>query len=466
MNMGRPEPCVLFAQTFVHPTLDEYVDEVLFAEPVVVTACEFLEQNSPSTCSAVKLSGSSSPPSFALEVFVQCEGETRFRRLCQPFLYSHSSSNVLEVEAMVTSHLVVRGSYRSLSLVIYGNTAEDLGQFNIEVDLDSSLTHTVSAIEGDLEDLPPALHPTNLTIEESLSTLKKLSFQVVRLDITVEIKQLLQLLFKIIESQNLGVVPDTVISSLLSAALVHASPSLYSSVINEKHAGMDKLIDGEEINDVLTEASKELLGLYKSFQQSGYFTAETSTESMFLESEADVATSKQLVDMLTLCFQFGSNCGTAGNSVLSKHKDAVLWLSVALLLCSARESCFHFVSGGGIEKLGHVFNYDIQNSLTLKLLSLGVIEQATRHSIGCEGFLGWWPREDENIPPGTSEGYNQLLKFLLQNRRHDVASLATYILNRLRFYEVASRYEVDNSRRMEWNFFFSCFLSFWRRQIG
>lgn len=39
-----------------------------------------------------------SPPSFALEVFVHCEGETRFRRLCQPFLYSHSSSNVLEVE--------------------------------------------------------------------------------------------------------------------------------------------------------------------------------------------------------------------------------------------------------------------------------------------------------------------------------------------------------------------------------
>lgn len=27
-RMGRPEPCVLFAQTFVHPQLDEYVDEV------------------------------------------------------------------------------------------------------------------------------------------------------------------------------------------------------------------------------------------------------------------------------------------------------------------------------------------------------------------------------------------------------------------------------------------------------
>lgn len=39
-----------------------------------------------------------SPPSFALEAFVHCEGETKFRRVCQPFLYSHSSSNVLEVE--------------------------------------------------------------------------------------------------------------------------------------------------------------------------------------------------------------------------------------------------------------------------------------------------------------------------------------------------------------------------------
>lgn len=43
-----------------------------------------------------------SPPSFAIEVFVHCEGETRFRRLCQPFLYSHSSSNVLEVEVFTT----------------------------------------------------------------------------------------------------------------------------------------------------------------------------------------------------------------------------------------------------------------------------------------------------------------------------------------------------------------------------
>ena len=48
-----------------------------------------------------------SPPSFALEVFVQSEGETRFRRLCQPFLYSHSSSNVLEVEVFIAFYAIL-----------------------------------------------------------------------------------------------------------------------------------------------------------------------------------------------------------------------------------------------------------------------------------------------------------------------------------------------------------------------
>lgn len=237
------------------------------------------------------------------------------------------------MQAMVTSHLVVRGSYRSLSLVIYGNTAEDLGQFNIEVDLDSSLTHTVSAIEGDLEDLPPALQPSNLTIEESLTTLKKLPVKVVIFDIPVEIKQFLQLMFKILESHNLGGAADTVISSLLSAALAHATPSLYSTIINQKHVGMDKFIDSGELNDVLNEARKELLDVYKSFQQSGYLAAEPSTENMFIDSEADVAYSKQLVDMLNLYFQFDSNFEIAGNPVHSK----VIRINFSSCLASGRK---------------------------------------------------------------------------------------------------------------------------------
>lgn len=117
-------------------------------------------------------------------------------------------------------------------------------------------------------------------------------------------------------------------------------------------------------------------------------------------------------------------------------------LSVALFLCSGKESCFHFVNSGGMDQLAYVFSQGMEISPSITLFLLGVIEQATRHSIGCETFLGWWPREDENVPSGASEGYSRLLNLLLQKPRHDVASLVTSVLHRLRFYEVASRYEV------------------------
>ncbi|XP_043816325.1 protein virilizer homolog isoform X2 [Manihot esculenta] len=106
-----------------------------------------------------------------------------------------------------------------------------------------------------------------------------------------------------------------------------------------------------------------------------------------------------------------------------------------------RESCFHFVNGGGMEQLADAFSLSMQNSSAIRLLLLGVVEKATRYPIGCEGVLGWWPREDENIPSGISKGYSQLLNLFLQKPWHDLASLATYVLHRLRFYEVAARYE-------------------------
>ncbi|GKV31944.1 hypothetical protein SLEP1_g40595 [Rubroshorea leprosula] len=435
--MGRPEPCVLFAQTFVHPQLDEYVDEVLFAESVVVTACEFLEQNAPSASQAVSLVGATSPPSFALEVFVQCEGETRFRRLCQPFLYSHSSSNVLEVEAVVTNHLVVRGSYRSLSLVIYGNTAEDLGQFNIEFD-DNSLTNLVSSVDGKLEDLPLALRTINRTIEESLYSLNVLSLPVTASDISVEIKQFLQLILKILELPNLGSALHKVVSAVVSAASSYISCDLDSNAINQKPLTSGRAKDCEQVYLVITEARKELIELYESLQNQ-LVNGSPEPEYTIMESDADLVSSKQLVETLYPYFHFDSSSTSFGQNQLSE--SILLGLSMALFLCSGKESCFHFVSCGGMDQLAHLFSYDRQKSTTITLLLLGVIEQATRHSIGCEGYLGWWPREDETIPSGTSDRYGHLLKLLLQKPRHDVASLSTYILRRLRFYEVASRYE-------------------------
>lgn len=433
---------MIYAHTFQHSQLDEYIDEVLFADSVVISSCEIVEHNAPSACTSLKIVGATSPPSFALEVFVHCEGETRFRRLSQPFLYSHSSSNVLEVEATVTNHMVVRGSYRSLTLVVYGNTTKDLGQFNIDVDLDGSLANTVNVVEGDLEDLPPALRPNNLSTEQTLSSLKSLSLKSIPLAIPLELRQLLQLILRILESPNFGLMKNKVLTSLLSVASIYATPCFPSESTMHEQLGLDKLVYNQEAGLAIAEAKKELLEMHDSFfSQPGNHSTEFATVAMLVESEIETAPPKQLLDSLSHYFKFGSGPDAAAHHEVSKRENMVLCLTLALLVSSARESCYYFVNCGGMEQLGYAFSSSLLKSTALKLLHLGVIEQATRHSVGCEGFLGWWPREDENIPSGTSERYNQLLKLLLHNQRHDVASLATYILHRLRFYEVSSRYE-------------------------
>ncbi|GAU28853.1 hypothetical protein TSUD_21900 [Trifolium subterraneum] len=438
--MGRPEPCVLFAHTFVHTHLDEYVDEVVFSEPVVVSACEVLEQSATSVAQAVPLVGATSPPSFAIEVFVHCEGETRFRRLCQPFLYSQSSSNVLEVEAVVTSHLVVRGSYRSLSLLIYGNTAEDLGQFNIEFD-DNALTDLVDSTEGRLEDLPLALHSNNFAIEDSRSSLSVLSIPVPVADISLEVKLFLQLMLKILELSEIGdnehIEDDghKVVSTVVSAISSYISGDICESISGRYQVGKrgEKF---EELHNVVNKARKELTVVYKVFRQKiGSESSECS------ELETEILDSKTLVDMFNQINHFRWHSSSIVDHFLSRSEHALLGLSMAYLLCSGRESCFQFVNSGGMQQIEMFFSKDGQNSTTITLLLLGVVERATRYSVGCEGFLGWWPREDESIPSGVSEGYSHLLKLILSKPRHDVASLATYLLHRLRFYEVASRYE-------------------------
>ncbi|CAK8571309.1 unnamed protein product [Lathyrus sativus] len=444
--MGRPEQCVLFAHTFVHSHLDEYVDEVIFSEPVIVNACEVLEQSASSVAQAVPLVGATSPPSFAIEVFVHCEGETRFRRLCQPFLYSQSSSNVLEVEAVVTSHLVVRGSYRSLSLLIYGNTAEDLGQFNIEFD-DNALTDLVDSAEGKLEDLPLALHSTNFAIEDLRSSLTVLSIPVPVADISLEVKLFLQLMLKILELSeigNNGHIGDDghkVVSTVVSAISSYISGDICESISGRYQIGK-RAEKFEELHNVVNKARKELTDVYRGFKQKNEIEfSECSPEGHYFELETEILDSKTLVDMFNQINHFRRHSSSIGDHFLSRNEHALLGLSMAYLLCSGRESCFQFVNSGGMQQIEMFFSKDVQNSTTITLLLLGVVERATRYSVGCEGFLGWWPREDENIPSGFSKGYSHLLELILSKPRHDVASLATYLLHRLRFYEVASRYE-------------------------
>lgn len=222
--------------------------------------------------------------------------------------------------------MVVRGSYRSLSLVIYGNTAEDLGQFNIEVELDNSLANTVSVVEGNLDDLPLALHPTNVTIQENLSPLKSLSLKVPQLDIPIEIKQFLQLALKILDCQNLGHVTDRLLSSILSVASVYATSCLHSTVTINKQLRLDNS-DGD-VHNVLIEAGKELSDIYKDLNyQSGNELSEFSTEGVCAVLGADIASTEQLVDALSHYFKDGQGICNGSNSGLSKVTEIcfILW---------------------------------------------------------------------------------------------------------------------------------------------
>ncbi|XP_052149602.1 protein virilizer homolog isoform X4 [Oryza glaberrima] len=444
--MGRPEPVVLFAQTILHSQLDEYVDEVLFSEPVVITACEFLEQNASPSTPNISLVGATSPPSFALEVFVHCDGESRFRRLCQPFLYSHSSSNVLEVEAIVTNHLVLRGTYRSLTLVIYGNTAEDLGQFNIELDLDHSLANVVSSpSEGKLEDLPPALHSSKFTFEESLSSLKPLSLQATELDLSIEVKKILLLALTMYQIPNVENLIPNLQSAVISAVLKYmpASTNCMSRNWNRDPANCfaeDNVDSQGTSNTLLMEASNELFDIWKNVNSIvDNITFDDNGLAFRLE---ELPTTKHLFTLFDSCFPYYRNCSLLDLECPFQSKRLVFSLSLVLLLCSSKESCFYFVDAGGMEQIINLLCWKTSISPATTLLVLGIVEHATRYVVGCEAFLGWWPRSDDNnIPIGSSVGYCSLLKLLLEKERHDIACLATYVLQRLRFYEILSRYE-------------------------
>lgn len=441
--MGRPEPVVLFAQTILHSQLDEYVDEVLFSEPVVITACEFLEQNASPSTPNISLVGATSPPSFALEVFVHCDGESRFRRLCLPFLYSHSSSNVLEVEAIVTNHLVLRGTYRSLTLVIYGNTAEDLGQFNIELGLDHSLANVVSSpSEGKFEDLPPALHSSKFKFEESLSSLKPLSFQSTDLDLSLEVKKILYLALKLYQVPSVeNLIPD------LGSAVISAVSKYVTTSNCMPHSWNQDLADGfnksnldpQGSNNIHTEVSEELLEIWKNVHS---VAATRNGDNGFAFVLEEIPTTKILFELFNSCFPYYRDSSLLDLQCPSQNNWLVMSLSLVLLICSSKESCFYFVDAGGMEQIVNLLCWKTPKSTATTLLLLGIVENATRHGVGCEAFLGWWPRNDQNcIPTGSSDGYCSLLKLLLEKERHDIASRATYLLQRLRFYEILSRYE-------------------------
>jgi len=220
-------------------------------------------------------------------------------------------------QAVVTSHLVVRGSYRSLSLVIYGNTAEDLGQFNIDID-DNALTDLVDSTEGKLEDLPPALHSTNFTIRDSRSSLSVLSIPVPATNIALEVNLFLQLMLKFLEFSDPGDAGHKIVNTVVSAISSYISSDICES-ISGRYQMWKRSENLEELHGAINEARKELLEVYKVLhRKSRSDSSECSSEANYLEMDVEMLDSKTLVDMFNQYFNFQIHSSCTGDHCLSQ----------------------------------------------------------------------------------------------------------------------------------------------------
>ncbi|KAF8682053.1 hypothetical protein HU200_045513 [Digitaria exilis] len=196
--------------------------------------------------------------------------------------------------------------------------------------------------------------------------------------------------------------------------------------------------DSQEINKILTEAGNELSEIWKNV----HAVADSNDNGFASGVDEEMPMTKILVELFNRCFPYYKNVSLLDVQCPSQNKWLVLSLSLVLLLCSSKESCFYFVGSGGMEQIINLLCWKTPKSTATTLLLLGIVEHATRHAFGCEAFLGWWPRTDHvSAPVGSSNGYCSLLKLLLEKERHDIASLAAYVLQRLRFYEILSKYE-------------------------
>lgn len=217
-------------------------------------------------------------------------------------------SIICTLQAIVTNHLVLRGTYRSLTLVIYGNTAEDLGQFNIELGLDHSLANIVSSpSEGKLEDLPPALYSSKLSFEESLSSLKPLSFQPTDVDLSIEAKKVLHFTLKMYQISAVENLIPNLRSAVISAIsrYVTASTNCILRTWNQDLANAltKSDSDSQEINTILSEAGNELSEIWKDV----HAVADSSDNGFASGVDEELPMTKILVELFNRCFPYYKN---------------------------------------------------------------------------------------------------------------------------------------------------------------
>ncbi|KAI5077208.1 hypothetical protein GOP47_0007032 [Adiantum capillus-veneris] len=444
---------VLLVQTVLNHriVMESKKEQVRFTEPVVICACEFLELHTASICPTLSLSGASFPQSFALEIFVRIGGEARFKRLCPAFLYSPSASSILEVQAAVTDHLVIRGSYRALSLVVYGNSVKELGQFNFDHEIDNTLSDAIIPPEAVFqpEDLPEALQDDVGLQSKAVHPLRNLHLNFKDREQAEAIHQLLSLALQITRFDSSCVAIRKVFETVLSAA----------SVVLSEH-GIDNMLaqlptlpkspyqsQGNVKNSIL-QARDQIQVIFTQWQNN----------VMMTRSPPALVEVPELLEGIFEWIQRSFQLSAHRESFVSMEELLIVGLASIQLICTDAHLCFQFVIAGGLDLLMSVLQYVSAESSAIALLILSALKCACQHAFACEAILGWWPA---NVLPVDSKhtssfGYCSVLRTLLQTKRQNVSQLACQILHHLHAYQLASEFEcevealLENASSCEW----------------
>ncbi len=138
--IGSGGPALVFVDTFNHPPASgggsgpARVDEILLEQPAVIRELHVIDaQTALPIAGQTPFQGASAPHTFSLEFWAlitsgsgdsksASDAPTRYVRLTDNFQYRfnpHSPCRIALSSQIATTHLVVRGSYDSLSLALY-----------------------------------------------------------------------------------------------------------------------------------------------------------------------------------------------------------------------------------------------------------------------------------------------------------------------------------------------------------
>jgi len=136
--------------------------------------------------------------------------------------------------------------------------------------------------------------------------------------------------------------------------------------------------DSQEINKILTEACNELSEIWKNV----HAVVDSNDNGFAFAVDEELPTTKILVELFNRCFPYYKNFSLLDLQCPSQNKWLVLSLSLVLLLCSSKESCFYFISSGGMGQIINLLCWKTPKSAATTLLLLGIVEHATRHAFG------------------------------------------------------------------------------------